>query len=1146
MKTLLTSFFIFLVGFAFGQKVDLQVLKKKDSSKFTIEGNIVKVYDNENKRIKFIIKDSLQVIGVFYNFDSSFIITRDKNYFLKVWDAKTGDYSFSFSQQHYDDKMDYEEKETMPLNSRFLRIDNYNLYDLKKKVQVNEKESKFLYLDSNIIVCSNDMGIYSFTDIYDTKTLKRLNHLSLGVNYVVRKNDFYVLILKGHMGHASWYNITTKKIENRLDKYFHDIDTTHSKIFFTTNYYDDFYIHDLATGKLLKTYNGKVLQYNFHKKNYIQNTNDSVDTKYAIVSSVEKSYIINLLTCKPEFVFDGKIDFEVAAPKPFYFRTANYPESAKDSINLFIAGTNDSLYFFDFIKGKTNFVLKGKEFVKYKNANLLLVYDSIITVDNSARYGDNFYVSFRDIATCRIYDFATKKELMNLKLHLQEDVSINPTKKIVCLHKRSGKTEYNFYSLETKKKIFSLTNGNEIISTTTDIDFIAEKIQYKQEAWYKGNTAFRDSVYRIWDVKNKRVLIDLKDGLYELDLLYKKFGKLYIGYITNDTSQEEVTSFYNLIAFDLKTLKKIEPDFVHIGDRIFYNYPNDFIKPFVIGDSVIIFEKDKYNRNSSYANILYNLKTCKPYLPKTDTAYQFSSFSADSNYVSTCFSDSSISVFYVKENKELFSLKLSEKVLSCNYNNDTLVVSCSLFNYVYKVKTKTHINIIDNKLALLRKDTIEKIDTTTFQILKITNNTYESHIKDSILKTDSLALAIKMQQHLNFSNNLFNKTTSKTNNDYIIMNNLLINYKTGWYKNLNLLEGINKYYSSNNYYGWNNYGIDYYFWQNRRLIKTSYSASHGKTSTYEAFNYLRSDDSLIYVSQFDTLKENEEVVWYLSNSLFKPFKEKRTFFIKNENADCNYFQYTDSYDTTIYVLSDSIHCLLHATNNSSIKFINYRANKTVWENTFKNINYPEIKYLSEKRNLLVCCSKDTGIQNNLIFRVYNLTTGKQIRLFKMVNVFRDEQHKLFSNIELRKCNDSVWLLITQNGLEVTNILTGKHYIIPDSKFVEKFECSVDGLVITYYKNNAYYFYDIIARKPLYTYIPIDKDNFIVYDEDGHYDASEDALQYVYYSCGNKVVPASKTNYKSRVVGLVQKIMSSQKYLITAPTKEELNICNLVE
>jgi WD40 repeat protein/uncharacterized caspase-like protein len=85
-------------------------------------------------------------------------------------------------------------------------------------------------------------------------------------------------------------------------------------------------------------------------------------------------------------------------------------------------------------------------------------------------------------------------------------------------------------------------------------------------------------------------------------------------------------------------------------------------------------------------------------------------------------------------------------------------------------------------------------------------------------------------------------------------------------------------------------------------------------------------------------------------------------------------------------------------------------------------------------------------------------------------------------------------------------------------------------------------YDYKNKKLLYSYISVDKENYLVADKGNRYDGTTTARQLLYYSCGSEVIDLQQFKDQLWVPNLAERIMKGDS--INAKTLSELNICGL--
>ncbi|NDB36426.1 MAG: hypothetical protein EB023_14045, partial [Flavobacteriia bacterium] len=108
--------------------------------------------------------------------------------------------------------------------------------------------------------------------------------------------------------------------------------------------------------------------------------------------------------------------------------------------------------------------------------------------------------------------------------------------------------------------------------------------------------------------------------------------------------------------------------------------------------------------------------------------------------------------------------------------------------------------------------------------------------------------------------------------------------------------------------------------------------------------------------------------------------------------------------------------------------------------------------------------------------------------------------------------------------------------------------SPDGKkVLTTSSDHKTILWDVETGKPLYTRLQLEGNDWLVYDEDYHFDGTPGAIDYLYLTCGLEVIDLSQVKDSLWVPGLVEKIMNHEEIRIhdrPAPKLQDLNICEL--
>ena len=110
----------------------------------------------------------------------------------------------------------------------------------------------------------------------------------------------------------------------------------------------------------------------------------------------------------------------------------------------------------------------------------------------------------------------------------------------------------------------------------------------------------------------------------------------------------------------------------------------------------------------------------------------------------------------------------------------------------------------------------------------------------------------------------------------------------------------------------------------------------------------------------------------------------------------------------------------------------------------------------------------------------------------------------------------------QPGSHVSFDTAGKYYTV-----INKGTCEI---------------YDYKNQKLLYTYISVDKENYLVADKGNRYDGTTTARQLLYYSCGSEVIDLQQFKDQLWVPNLAERIMKGDS--INGKALDQLNICGL--
>lgn len=179
--------------------------------------------------------------------------------------------------------------------------------------------------------------------------------------------------------------------------------------------------------------------------------------------------------------------------------------------------------------------------------------------------------------------------------------------------------------------------------------------------------------------------------------------------------------------------------------------------------------------------------------------------------------------------------------------------------------------------------------------------------------------------------------------------------------------------------------------------------------------------------------------------------------------------------------------------------------------------------------------------------IVNLATGATVSLKQLMLAegfltayFSDNARYLITTSRI-PTNYSVAIFLSvwdrQTGERVIHVegdLENKQYL---------FAFSNDSKYSVIYADGVIRIYETAKGKLLYSYLDIDKDNSLVFDNDFHFDGTEAARNLLYYTCGTEIIELQQFKDLNWEPSLVSKIMGINKEPITAKKLSEINICN---
>ncbi len=230
------------------------------------------------------------------------------------------------------------------------------------------------------------------------------------------------------------------------------------------------------------------------------------------------------------------------------------------------------------------------------------------------------------------------------------------------------------------------------------------------------------------------------------------------------------------------------------------------------------------------------------------------------------------------------------------------------------------------------------------------------------------------------------------------------------------------------------------------------------------------------------------------------------------SSDCKYIVTTDDKGYTIRIWDVFKGQLIHS----------FKQKKYVYK----------VKFSSDNKYLITACGDSTA-------NIIEINTGKNMQTFyghkgdvnyanfsendeNVVTVAFDTTSVIFWNKSTGK-QIKAFNGLRNNTFESIRISRDLKYIISTDDF-----------------NHKTILWDATTGKQLYTRLQLDGGNWLVYDEDHHFDGSPGARDLLYFVCGLEVVELSQMKDALYVPGLAEKIMSGQP--IHYKKLSELDIC----
>jgi WD40 repeat protein len=186
--------------------------------------------------------------------------------------------------------------------------------------------------------------------------------------------------------------------------------------------------------------------------------------------------------------------------------------------------------------------------------------------------------------------------------------------------------------------------------------------------------------------------------------------------------------------------------------------------------------------------------------------------------------------------------------------------------------------------------------------------------------------------------------------------------------------------------------------------------------------------------------------------------------------------------------------------------------------------------------LVITASEDTA-------RIYEVSTGKELQVLSgHMDYLSSVVFSPDGKLALTASDDNTARIYEVSSGKELQVLSGHTSIVSSAVF------SPDGKkVLTTSKDHKTILWDVGTGKPLYTRLQLKGNDWLVYDEDYHFDGTTGAIDYLYLTCGLEVIDLAQVKDSLWVPGLVEKIMNNEEILINdrpAPKLSDLNICDL--
>ncbi len=170
------------------------------------------------------------------------------------------------------------------------------------------------------------------------------------------------------------------------------------------------------------------------------------------------------------------------------------------------------------------------------------------------------------------------------------------------------------------------------------------------------------------------------------------------------------------------------------------------------------------------------------------------------------------------------------------------------------------------------------------------------------------------------------------------------------------------------------------------------------------------------------------------------------------------------------------------------------------------------------------CSRILTASYDGTAKIWDASTGKLLHNL--------EGHNDFIISALYSPDSNLIVTISgDNTARIWNALNGKllHILEGHVSTVLSAVFSPDGkYILTTGDDDKTIVWDVATSKILYTRLQLINNDWLVYDQDYHYDGTEGARDYLYFVCGNEIIDLAQMKDALYVPGLAEKIMTGQK------------------